>query len=154
MFNFCLWIVGFTVVAFCLMSFSSNYFVSADVGLKNGKLKPCKKAPNCVCSEFVISKTHYVESITIQSGLTNAMQKAIATVLEMNGEVLIQSEHYLYATFKTPIFRFKDDFELRYSDQTFFVRSSSRIGYSDLGANLKRVNAFKAAFSEGDRLEE
>ena len=66
---------------------------------------------------------------------------------------------YLHATFVTPIMRYKDDVELRLDDDRIHIRSASRVGYSDLGANRQRVARltveFAAALKSGcGRVEE
>ncbi len=42
--------------------------------------------------------------------------------------------------------RFVDDVELYCDGKVIRVRSSSRLGYSDLGVNRKRVEAIRKAF--------
>jgi uncharacterized protein (DUF1499 family) len=59
----------------------------------------------------------------------------------------------LEATDITPLFRFKDDIVVRVvpalNGSLVDIRSVSRIGRSDLGANAKRIRAFIAALSAG-----
>ncbi len=63
------------------------------------------------------------------------------------------AEGRLEATDTTPLFRFKDDIVVRVvpalNGSLVDIRSVSRIGRSDLGANAKRVRAFIAALSAG-----
>ena len=46
------------------------------------------------------------------------------------------------------LFRFIDDIELRFDDATqrIEVRSGSRVGYSDMGVNRKRIDALRSAY--------
>ena len=48
---------------------------------------------------------------------------------------------------KTRLLRFVDDveFELRTGDGVIAVRSASRVGYSDLGANRRRIEKIRKA---------
>ena len=57
-----------------------------------------------------------------------------------------ESSNYLHYTFTTPLWGFIDDVEFRLdaSKQLFHVRSASRIGYSDLGTNRKRIEMIRA----------
>jgi uncharacterized protein (DUF1499 family) len=65
------------------------------------------------------------------------------------------AEGRLEATDTTPLFRFKDDIVVRVvpalNGSLVDVRSVSRIGHSDLGANAKRIRAFIAALSPAGR---
>jgi uncharacterized protein (DUF1499 family) len=49
------------------------------------------------------------------------------------------------------VFRFVDDLELRLSvdDGRIHIRSASRVGNSDLGANRKRVERLRERFARG-----
>ena len=67
----------------------------------------------------------------------------------------VPAEGRLEATDTTPLFRFKDDIVVRVvpalNGSLVDVRSVSRIGRSDLGANAKRIRAFIAALSAAGR---
>lgn len=57
--------------------------------------------------------------------------------------------NYLRVEYTSKIFKFVDDLEFKVgSDGTVSVRSSSRVGESDLGVNTKRVEYFEAALKE------
>ena len=62
---------------------------------------------------------------------------------------------YIRAEATTRIFGFVDDLELRFDDsaQRIHIRSASRIGRSDLGANRARVERLRKAWAaeEPDR---
>ena len=57
---------------------------------------------------------------------------------------------YLAATFETPFFRFVDDMEFRMvpEKKRIQIRSASRVGYSDMGTNRKRVERFRKVFNQ------
>lgn len=56
-------------------------------------------------------------------------------------EITVDDGNYIQAIVKTPLMRFRDDIQLlfRPDEQLIQVRSSSRIGLSDMGANARRV---------------
>ena len=128
---------------------NANFSKSVAQGLNaDGQLFECAKTPNCVSSltdisekkvpPFVISKDSdwdfLLAMITRQSG-----KKPIA-----------QTDHYAHFEFTTPLLGFRDDLELWY-DQTHqlaHVRSQSRVGKSDLGANQKRVEFLHSLFAQ------
>lgn len=70
-----------------------------------------------------------------------------AAVADLGGTVVEQTDDYIAAEFKSRIFRFTDDVEFRLADDAVHVRSASRIGYSDMGVNRKRVEALRAALA-------
>jgi uncharacterized protein (DUF1499 family) len=67
--------------------------------------------------------------------------------------IVTREEPYLHAEFRSPVFRFTDDVELlqEREEQLFHIRSASRVGYSDLGANRKRVERIREEFQQKER---
>ncbi len=118
------------------------------LGIKDGKLAGCPDKPNCVSSQ-ADDPDHLIEPIpyTIEkSAAIKALKKAIST----QERILIVQEtpEYLYAEFKTKIMGFVDDVEFYFpeTEPLIHVRSASRLGYSDLGVNRKRIEKIKALF--------
>lgn len=79
-----------------------------------------------------------------------AFAKARQQIID-NGWVLteeIEKDGHLEATYQSAVFGFKDDVVVRIrpaaSGSMIDMRSSSRVGLSDLGANAKRIRAFLA----------
>ena len=68
-------------------------------------------------------------------------------IRDMGGVIREQREDYLAATFTSSIFRYVDDLEIRVDVAAgqIHLRSASRVGRSDLGANRARVERLKAA---------
>ena len=56
---------------------------------------------------------------------------------------------YLHAEARSFLFRFVDDVEFMFDadQQVIHVRSASRLGYSDLGVNRRRVERIRRAFN-------
>jgi uncharacterized protein (DUF1499 family) len=67
----------------------------------------------------------------------------------MGGKIQEEHEGYLWATFTSKVFRFVDDVEFRMvsADGIVHVRSGSRVGYSDLGVNRRRVEKLRTLFN-------
>lgn len=59
--------------------------------------------------------------------------------------VVKATDRYLHVTFKSRLFRFVDDLELKLDPQSgvIAIRSASRVGYFDLGANRRRVESIR-----------
>ena len=77
--------------------------------------------------------------------------KILACLKQMgDNKIKSRTEDYLHAVFTSRLMRFKDDVELYIdvSAQQVHFRSASRIGYSDLGANRKRYEAFRKLYTQ------
>lgn len=111
-----------------------------DLGLQQGLLRPCPASPNCVCSEqhSQSSEQHAVAPIKASFG---AWKKLTNIIIELGGEIQQDDGSYLHAIFTSPVFRYVDDVELRLDEDQglIHIRSASRVGRSDFGANRKRV---------------
>lgn len=111
----------------------------AALGLDNGRLAACPSSPNCVSSEAETAEDKSVSPLPLSSW---ASLPAVLT--EMGGEVTVQDEAYLAAEFTSSLFGFVDDIEFRLTETEVHVRSASRVGHSDAGVNLARVDALRA----------
>jgi uncharacterized protein (DUF1499 family) len=65
-------------------------------------------------------------------------------------KVISNTDVYIHVEFKSLIFRFVDDVEFLFVDAEHLIhfRSASRIGYSDLGVNRKRMQAISRQYLE------
>ena len=144
-------VVALVVVLFAALGWWSQRTAPAAPGLLNGVLAPCGPAPHCVCSESGDSadRVHRVEPIALPPQADALRWRVLREVIAMQGgNVERQAEGYLHASFESALFGFVDDVEFRLDGALLQVRSSSRVGYSDLGANRKRVEALRAALTE------
>jgi uncharacterized protein (DUF1499 family) len=118
-------------------------------GLVEGRLKQCPDKPNCVSSERVSDAEHYIEPLVYSADEAERVMPRFKTIIyDMGGSIQVEETNYLAATFTSSLFRFVDDLELRIdADQkTIHLRSASRVGYGDGGANRKRVERLKNLF--------
>ncbi len=77
------------------------------------------------------------------------MQKLLAVINSMPGSKIInQTENYLYVEFTSLVFRYVDDVEFLIDPNNSKIdfRSASRVGYSDLGANRRRMKTISERF--------
>jgi len=146
-------IVGVAVIAAILLVRCSMLGQSSKSGqppgLVSGTLAPCPDKPNCVSSEAGEDADHQIAPIDYAGISTEAAWSRIQQVIEeLGGEVTVASDAYLAATFTSSLFRFIDDVECRLdpAKEQIQIRSASRVGYSDLGVNRKRVEAISRAF--------
>lgn len=108
-------------------------------------LPPCPSTPNCVSSDAA-DETHHVKPYRLTAEPAEAwktLKKIVAALPRTT--IRTATQDYLRAEVRTRIFRFVDDieFELRADENFIAVRSASRIGYSDLGVNRKRVEKIR-----------
>ena len=104
-------------------------------------LAPCPATPNCQQLEWPIQKE--------PSQVIDTVAAVIAA--QPGARVITQNEQYLHASFSTPLMGFVDDVEFLVNDQesdgqpVLRVRSASRLGHSDLGANARRIESLQKA---------
>jgi len=118
--------------------------IKKDLGVRDGKLTELAKKPNCVSSQ-ASNASKQVNPLKYSVDLKVQMDKVVNAISDMPGvEIKQKSDNYVYAVFTTKIMRFKDDVEVYLDDEskTLHFRSASRVGYSDLGVNRKRYEAF------------
>ena len=137
-------VVGLTFVG---LGWWSGRSPPAALGLVNGRLTPCDPAPHCVCSDAGDSgdAQHWVDAIALPALADDIRLRVLREVLAASGGKLVREEqNYLHATYTSRLLRFVDDVELRVDGAQLQLRSSSRVGYSDLGANRQRIEDLRA----------
>lgn len=122
----------------------------AGAGAHAFPLKDCPDRPNCV-SSVAEDQDRYVAPFAYVCDRRQAIDVLEQELSEQPRATIVEKrEDYLHAEFRSKIFRFVDDVEFYFPvDQPLVhVRSASRMGYSDLGVNRKRVETLRASFSE------
>ena len=120
-------------------------------GLVGGRLTPCPDSPNCVMSEIAENDSHSIPPVRYPAVMTRDAINAIKhTIQKIGGEIRIEEEAYLAAIFTSKLFGFVDDLEVRHdrTNRTIHLRSASRVGHSDFGANRKRVELISNLFHQ------
>jgi len=121
-----------------------NWRRPSNLGVKDGRLAPCKRSPNCVSSQADPGdREHYIAPIPFRGSMVE-LRKAVES---MERSTVISSEpNYLYAEYRTRLLRYVDDLELYYDEAAglVHVRSASRLGRRDFGVNRKRVEALRS----------
>lgn len=119
-----------------------------DFQLTGNQLPPCPDSPNCVSSQAPDAGRR-VKPLTFEGDPAAAWDRLASAVQDMpRAEILEDNGEWMHATFTSALFRFVDDvlFVLDRENRVIHVRSASRVGYSDLGVNRKRVAAIREAF--------
>jgi len=133
-------------VLLTILSCASN---PPKVQLVDGRLRACPNSPNCVSSESD-SASSRIEPLTFQGPPEKAWSDLKETIPELGGKIQEEHDGYLWAIFTSKVFRFVDDVEFRMvsADGIVHVRSGSRVGYSDLGVNRRRVEKLRTLFNQ------
>ena len=127
------------MIGFLLMGCSS--FQARDLSQKSLSIADCPTSPNCVSSQSK-STSHKVEPLVFKGSLQEFHQLAEKIQADLPRTVINRIEGpYIHFVVTSQIFRFKDDVEFYFleSDSLIHVRSASRLGYSDVGANRARI---------------
>jgi len=128
----------------------------ADLGVNDGRLKPPSSTPNSVSSQAGLYPGHpqrqYADIAPLPvQGDGAATLARIRTIVEgmAGARVVTGRPDYLYVQFTTRWLRFVDDAEFWFDpvNRVIQVRSASRIGRGDLGANRRRIEALRAALA-------
>jgi uncharacterized protein (DUF1499 family) len=138
------------IIIFLLLAGSAGFFFLAQrsktgtaPGIVNGRLAPCPTSPNCVSSEKGAPKDKSIAPFPLLSWAD------LPDIVQANGGRVVNSRpDYLAAEFSTPLMGFVDDVEFRKGETEVHVRSASRVGHSDMGANRKRVEKLRADLKE------
>jgi uncharacterized protein (DUF1499 family) len=121
-----------------------------NLGVVDGRLAACPRKPNAVCSQApATDRVHAIAPLAFTGDATAAMQRLKRLVETSPGATIVASRaDYLHAEFSTPLLGFVDDVEFWCDGAAIQVRSASRLGYSDLGVNRRRVEQLRAAFAQ------
>jgi uncharacterized protein (DUF1499 family) len=159
-------VLGFTVVLLVVIAASLVLAgqlgllqgqAPADLGVKDGRLKPPSDTPNSVSSQAELYPGHPQRTYASMAPLAftgkgeQAMDK-LARILQGTPRCLLvtQQPDYLYAQCSTALLRFTDDVEfwLDRPAGVIQLRSASRLGRGDLGVNRTRVEKIRAQFQQ------
>ena len=127
-----------------------------DLGVRDGRLKAPATTPNSVSSQARLWDGHPMQQaaqiapLPLRGAPGEALLRLRLTVQAMPGaEVVTHGADYLYVRFTTRWLGFVDDAEF-WADpaqRVIQVRSASRLGASDLGANRARIERIRAALT-------
>lgn len=129
----------------------------SDLGVRDGKLKPPSPTRNSVSSQADRHRDApqrayaSIDPLRYDGDAATAMPRLIGALKRMPDVTVIEARpDYLYAQFTTRWLRFVDDVEflLTPGEGVIHVRSASRLGREDLGANRRRIEAIRAEFAD------
>lgn len=129
----------------------------ADLGVHDGRMKAPSATPNSVSSQASLYPDHPqranadIAPLRFTGNGEAALQKLAGVVKNTERCVIVnQSTDYLYTQCTTALLRFTDDVEfwLDTKEGVIQLRSASRLGKGDLGANRARMEKIRAQFQQ------
>lgn len=117
-----------------------------NLGTKGNFLTTCPGSPNCVSSQAV-DEQHRIEPLAYR-GAPDAAFASLKLVLGRRGDTTIIEEKpgYLRVELRTILFVDDGEFLLDPARNVIHIRSASRLGYSDLGKNRRRMEEIRSQF--------
>ncbi len=112
------------------------------------RLAPCPDSPNCV-SSLSEDPDHRIEPLRYASSAEVARDLLLRVLHSLPRVRIVMNEpNYVHAEFVSAVFRFVDDVEFKFieQDKTIQVRSASRVGHYDFGANRRRIEEIRKLF--------
>ena len=118
--------------------------------MRTDGLDGCPDRPNCVSSE-ARDAAHGIAPLHLKGDPAAGWEVVLSVVSGLPRTITVKAtDRYLHAECKSRIFGFIDDLELQLNIATgvISIRSASRVGYSDLGVNRRRVEALREILKE------
>ena len=127
-----------------------------DLGVRDGRLKPPSRTENSVTSQAALHPDApqrayaQIEPLPLRGDGPATISRLKAIVEATDGATVVRSApDYLYAQYTTRLMKFVDDVEFWVDPVAGVVqvRSASRLGQRDFGANRARIEAVRAALA-------
>ena len=139
--------IGVSLIG-CMMLFSCAGQRPENLGVYNNGLSDCPNKPNCVSSQGV-DEDHFLAPFGYEGEKEAALKrlkKVISSFERMT--IITERDNYLHIECSSAIIGFVDDLEFYFPEENLIhLRSASRLGYSDLGVNQKRVEQLRKLFA-------
>ncbi len=121
----------------------------AGAGPRDGALAPCPATPNCVSSR-ASDPGQRIAPIAYTGTADAALARMVRVIAVQPGAtIVVLRDGYAHATFRSRWLGFVDDVEVLADParSVLELRSASRLGRSDFGANRARADRLAAAFA-------
>ena len=141
--------VPFVFGIFLALLFSGTAMSTEPGPRSSANLSPCPDSPNCVSSQAP-DASHRVDPILVAEDPYASWSRLVKVIGKMKRARIVQEgDGYLHAEFRSAVFGFVDDVEFRMdpAGRRIDLRSASRKGYYDFGANRRRVEEIRGRFS-------
>jgi uncharacterized protein (DUF1499 family) len=138
-------VMGFIALRLIVFAISPR---AIKVRPNGGRLPECPDSPNCVSSQAERADQK-IDPIKYSGPMEEAKLRMRLVIDSMPGAKVLQEDRlFMHVEFQTLVFGFVDDVEFIMDDahKVIHVRSASRLGYSDLGTNRRRVEKIRTLF--------
>ena len=116
-------------------------------------MTPCPKTPNCV-SSVDTRRGHYIKPLRFEGSAKDAQFNLLRLLNKFDrAKVITFEESIIQVEFTSPILGFVDDVEFHFDEikKIVHVKSASRVGFSDLGVNRRRIEQIRKRFELKDK---
>ncbi len=113
------------------------------------RLAPCPQRPNCV-SSLETNPQRHIPPLRYAGSKDVAYRELVGLIeSDRRARIIAQESDFLKVEFRSALFGFVDDVEFVFSaDQPVIdVRSASRVGYYDFGANRRRIESIRSRWN-------
>ncbi|PCJ45698.1 MAG: hypothetical protein COA99_04310 [Moraxellaceae bacterium] len=118
-----------------------------NIGMIENHLTPCPDSPNCVAS-YKEDQKHTIKPIALTGTQAETKAKLLDVLNKLGAKVITNNNFYIRSEFTSDLVGFVDDVEFQIQQDGIQVRSASRLGYSDLGANRERIESIREALAQ------
>lgn len=125
-------------------------------GIHDGRLPDCPKTPNCV-STMTTRSEHLVNQLNYSSSREEAKRMIKEVIYELgNASLEEEKTNYFWVECRSRWLGFVDDLEIYFpeKEKVIHMRSASRLGYSDLGVNAKRIEHISKLFHVKEQIKD
>lgn len=134
--------------AVCILVGGCSGRIPENLGVADGAFARCPDSPNCV-SSMEPGSSKYIAAFYYSTDRQTARSVLQEVLAEQDGATLkTETDVYMHAEFRSALFGFVDDVEFYFpeEEQRIAIRSASRLGYWDLGANRRRMERLRKIF--------
>jgi uncharacterized protein (DUF1499 family) len=142
-------VVALPPLSLVLLGFWSRRIPPRDPDPGRPALAACPASPNCI-SSIPAPDRPALPPLRYRGPADTARRRLVAILQEFpRTRIVTDAGPYLHATFQSRFFGFVDDVEFLFEDQAGRIdfRSGSRVGYSDFGANKRRMEEIHRRFA-------
>ena len=119
----------------------------------DNRISPCPKTPNCV-SSLDADRRHFVQPLRFAGSANDAQYRLLRILNDLKrARVVTFEESFIKAEFISSVFGFIDDVVFDFDDREkiVHVKSASRVGFSDLGVNRRRIEKIRKRFDNEEK---